>query len=349
MLENTLVSVCIPSYNNGHYIDKTLKSIIGQSYKNLDIVVCDNGSCDQTKEVVASFNDTRIRYIKNPVNIGSTKIFNRLIELARGDVMAIYHSDDIYEPSIVNSELDFLTKYPEAGAVFTLDKLIDEKGQKIGPGMRLPDALEKKDVYDFEDVLREMLKGTGSFLLCPTLMVKKEVFEVVGCFNENKYGNEAGSAADMEMWLRIALRYKLGIVKEPLINRRISKAQGSCSYEAIRLTRANRYQVLDDYISQYTQVSNLNKDVLGQYEFNKLFDDMLIAKNYLKLDKLEEAKQVLFCSFNKNKFLIGFKTKKNFCILLIFFMFSVTLFFGLPKLGIVLFKAVNRLKPTVPF
>src|SRR3989344_1593727 len=126
MTEHPLLTICITTYNSEKTIKKTLESVIGQTYPNFEILVSDNGSSDNTLEMVRSFNNPRI-FIRHNIKkitsdrpyIGSYDNYNGCIEsgLIRGELVAFYHSDDIYEKDIVKKEVEFLMRNPEAGAV----------------------------------------------------------------------------------------------------------------------------------------------------------------------------------------------------------------------------------------
>ncbi|MBU0633901.1 MAG: glycosyltransferase [Candidatus Omnitrophica bacterium] len=348
MPNEPLVSICIPTYNNGQYIAKTLTSVINQSYKNLEIVISDNASTDQTYAIVKTFSDNRLRYCRIDKHINGLFNFNKAIQLAKGNFIAVYHSDDIYEPTIVQKELQFLLNYPEAGAVFALDTLIDRNDKIIGTGVRQFPPVMEKNIYNFHDILQAMIKKNGSFLVCPTFMTRSDVLAKVGLFDPDcKYG-VFGGAGDADMWLKIAQSFKIGIINERLIKRRISTTQDSSTYELKRITRANHFTVIDDYLACSGLVREVDRTLLAQYEFNKFFDDMMIAKNFLKLNRLNEAKSVLLRLFSWKRFLFGFKNKRNFCIIIIFLILLISINFGLPGLGVGLFRVINKYKLSVP-
>lgn len=349
MSRNPLVSICIPTYNNGLYIGETLRSIINQTYKNFEIVVSDNASTDQTREVVTAFDDSRMRYYRSethmPSGLGN---FNRSIQFAKGDFIAVYHSDDIYEATIVQKELRFLLDHPEAGAVFARDTPVDKNNVIIKKRINVSSEIANKGVYDFGEVLRLMLKKNGSFLVCPTFMTRIEVLNQVGLFEAgSKYG-VAGCAGDVEMWLRISRKFKIGVISEPLIRRRISATQDSSMYESTRITRANHFTVIDEYLASAGREAGIDKTLLAQYEFNKFFDDTLVAKNLLKLKRLGEAKRVLLRSFSLKRFLFGFKSVRNFCVLVIFSILLISASLGFPALGVGLYRFIHKYNPSVP-
>ena len=110
-----LVTIGIPTYNSERYIKPCLESILRQTYSNLEIIVSDNGSADDTEKMVFSYKDPRIKFNKNPENLYCYGNYNVIIGLAKGELVAIYHSDDVYESSIVEKEVEFLQNHPGAG------------------------------------------------------------------------------------------------------------------------------------------------------------------------------------------------------------------------------------------
>lgn len=347
MTAKPLVTICIPTYNNGPYIGKTLKSVINQTYANLDILVCDNASTDNTQDIVNSLKDERIRYFRNATNIGSGKSVNKSIKLAKGEFIALYHSDDIYDLTIIEKELAFLIKHPEVGAVFTLDLLINEYDKIIGGGVKVPAELNNKLFYNFIEIFDAMLKKNGSFLVCPTFMCKKEIFGKIGLFDTSEKYGSSGSASDTAMWLDIAREYKIGIIKERLINRRISLTQDSSSNDAKRILRANHFKVLEHFLVSYELSDKIDKDTMKQYEFNKFFDDVLIVKNLLKYNKIDDAKPLLSNNLKWKNISYGFKGLRNFYVIIIFFMLIILIKLGFYKTVINLFKLIHKIKPTI--
>jgi len=340
---NPVVGVCIPTYNNARYIYKTISSIIGQTYKNMEIIVCDNASTDNTEEIVKSFSDPRIVYYKNSELLACLANWNACIKKTNAEFVAIYHSDDIYAPEIVEKEVVFLQNHPTAGAVFCLDKLIDENGKFAGAGVKLPKEINEKDEINFEELFTCLLENFGSFLVAPTFMTRKVVFKEVGFFDESgKFGDSIGSAGDTEMWLRIARKYNIGIIKERLIQRRISSIQGSRQYNVARTTPANHFIVLDHFLNFRDVKEKITKNVLRQYTFNKFWDDVIIAKNLLKQHNSDVAKAHLLKSFSLNRFLTGFMSVRNFAKLLVYFFLLVFLILGVAEISIKFYQFVKR-------
>ena len=104
------VSICIPSYNCGAFVGKTIQSVLGQTYQDFEIIIVDDCSTDNSEEVVRSFKDPRIRFFKNEKNLGMVPNTNKALKLARGELIGILHPDDYYDPKMIETALRCLIK-----------------------------------------------------------------------------------------------------------------------------------------------------------------------------------------------------------------------------------------------
>ncbi len=269
-MDNVLVTVGIPTYNSGRFIGRCIESIINQTYKNIEILIVDNGSTDDTERIVRSFNDPRILFHRNPENIYCYGSTNVIIKRAKGEFVAIYHSDDIYTPAIVEKELNFLLKHNDVMAVFTEAHKINSKGQIIGE-IKTPEILSDTEILDFKTVFNLFLKY-GDFLICPSAMFVKRFFSKTGLFKEDRFFSSASeplwlelmkiygltgdmifTACDLEMWLRILQSFKIGILHEKLMYYRIHSSQGSKIYD----TSYENFFIVMDYYERYAREKNL--------------------------------------------------------------------------------------------
>lgn len=127
-----LVSVVTPSYNQGRFIGATIASVLGQSYRNLELWVIDGGSSDETLEVVRSFaGDPRLRWISEP-DRGQADAINKGWARCRGGVLAWLNSDDTYLPHAVATQVAALAADPTAGAVYGDARYVDAAGHPLG-------------------------------------------------------------------------------------------------------------------------------------------------------------------------------------------------------------------------
>lgn len=124
-----LVSVVIPSYNRAYIVGHAIESVLRQTYKNVEVVVIDDGSSDDTKSVVTAF-DERVRYIYQP-NAGIAVARNSGIAAARGEFVAFLDSDDVWLPWKLEAQLSVLRQRPEIGMIWTDMTAVDESGTVV--------------------------------------------------------------------------------------------------------------------------------------------------------------------------------------------------------------------------
>jgi len=329
MKKSPPLTICIPTYNSSRFLKENLESIVNQDYTNFEIVISDNASTDDTEEIVKSFNNKKIKFFRNPVTIGLTcRNYNERIGEIKTEFIAFYHSDDIYEKEIARKEVEFLLSHPEASAVFTLGILINEKDKRIGE-FQLPEELRGKELYNFMDIFRALLKTAECPIICPTFMARKKIFEEVGLFDEKRFKR----AADVEMWLRISKKYQIGILKEDLIRYRRSSTQGSQEYQKLRAESAEKadfFFVMDYYLTNLK--GQIENKLLRQYEYNKNYDEIIRVKYLLIKNNIREAKKILNKSFSFNLFRaffedFGVKKLKTMVFRIILFI-GVNLGFG---------------------
>jgi len=109
-----LVSVCIPAYNNASYIKETIDSILNQTYQNIELVVVDDNSTDNTYEIVSNIQDKRVKVYKNEKNLGMSGNWNRCLELVTGDFVKLICADDLIEKDAIEKETRALMENPTA-------------------------------------------------------------------------------------------------------------------------------------------------------------------------------------------------------------------------------------------
>src|SRR5262249_15693965 len=119
-LAQPLVSILVPAYNSAHFLREALDSLLAQTYENIEIILLDDASTDETPRVAAEYAD-RVRCIRQPRNLGIYDNVNAGMALARGEFISIYHADDIYLPTIVQTQVEYLLSHADVGAVFCSD------------------------------------------------------------------------------------------------------------------------------------------------------------------------------------------------------------------------------------
>src|SRR4051812_6371262 len=107
-MKNPLVSICIPSYNSEAFIAKTIQSVLDQTYRSLEIVICDDRSQDTTADIIRSFNDPRIFFFQNETNLGVEGNWNLTLERSTGKYAKVMGADDILYPHCIEQQVRVL-------------------------------------------------------------------------------------------------------------------------------------------------------------------------------------------------------------------------------------------------
>lgn len=145
---NDLVSIIMPSFNTGPYIQASINSVIAQSYSNWELIIVDDCSTDETDDVIQQYlYDPRIRYYKNVVNSGAAYSRNRALREAQGRWIAFLDSDDLWIPEKLELQIQFME---ENGYFFTYtDYMIQHNGSWLPYIYTGPDVVTKKKMYDY--------------------------------------------------------------------------------------------------------------------------------------------------------------------------------------------------------
>jgi glycosyltransferase involved in cell wall biosynthesis len=281
-----LVSVLVPSFNGARYLEEALESLLAQTYPNIEIILLDDHSEDETQAVAAKYQG-RIEYIRQPKNLGIYDNVNVGIERARGDLIATYHADDIYLPNIVEAEVAYLEAHPEVGAVFCADILVDAEGREYGR-VSLPEELRGNRPLDYPTVLNALLSYKNRFLVCPTAMVRASVHRDVGNYRQDRYRN----TADLEMWLRIGRRYRIAVLEEHLMKYRHFHGNSSQRYHRLRTAPENFFIIMDEYLDGGDRAL-ASPAALVSYEAHRSQDRIMASISHYIKGELAEGRRTL--------------------------------------------------------
>jgi len=194
-----LVSVIIPSYNRAHLIGDSICSVIAQTYTNLEIIVVDDGSTDNTEEVIAAIFDSRLRYIRQP-NRGRSDARNHALSIASGKYITFLDSDDLYLPNKIELQVAYLKSHPGVGMIYTSAHCINDQGQLLAHKY---EATKSGLIYESIAFFKPVT------IPLPTVMTYKRVMDHVGSFDENLHRFE-----DTDMWRRISKSYRIDAMPE---------------------------------------------------------------------------------------------------------------------------------------
>lgn len=202
--ENPTVSIIIPTYNRAHLVGRAIQSVLNQTYQDFEIIVVDDGSVDNTEEIVGEFQrrDKRVKYLKHKVNKGGSAARNTGIKASRGEYIAFLDSDDEWLPRKLQLQMEVFQKSPSrVGAVYTAYVYVKDSGKEIN------EHKISKNGNIHLALLQGNIVGTTS-----TLLIKRSCFEKVGLFDER-----LKSCQDWDMWLRISSMYDFEGLSRPLV------------------------------------------------------------------------------------------------------------------------------------
>lgn len=226
------VTVVVPCYNYGHYLEDAVGSLIAQTFTDWEAIVLDDASTDSTPEVASRIRDSRVTHIRHETNWGNIRTFNHGLTLARGDFLVLLSADDRYRPKFLEAVVRMFDEHPEAGVVYTGVEVIDAAGRARQTMRSVMRRHHRTGVYD---ELHLLLMG-NSIPNC-SAVARREVLNEVGLYNP-RFPN----AGDWELWLRIAMRHQMGFIQEPLYQYRLHGSNMS-------FTRA-RGHLIEDELAQ---------------------------------------------------------------------------------------------------
>ncbi|HET6848292.1 MAG TPA: glycosyltransferase [Gaiellales bacterium] len=182
------VTVAIPTRNRAAFLREAIASALAQTFDDIEVLVCDNASEDDTAAVVGSFADPRLRYERNDRDLGMVGNWNRCIELARGELIANLADDDLMTPDRLARQVAIFDADPEAAVVHGDAEMIDATGHAIGSW-----AAQELD----PGALLHVLVRHHNILVWPSTTIHRRVFDALGGYAEGYR-----IAADLDLWLR---------------------------------------------------------------------------------------------------------------------------------------------------
>ena len=239
------VSVLMPIYKtNETYLREAIESILGQTYGDFELLILDDCPNDDREAVVKSYQDERVKYIKNEKNIGIAQSRNKLINMAEGEYLAVMDHDDISTPTRFEKQVAYLDANPECGVV----------------GSWMDDFLYKR-VYKFpaEDTEIKKLLMEICAVTHPSSMIRKAVLQE----NNLKYEEEYSPSEDYCLWLRLIEFTQFHNIQEPLFKYRMhddntsthQKTKMADATQKLWLWIRNKYPMLyQAYLNERSQI-----------------------------------------------------------------------------------------------
>jgi glycosyltransferase involved in cell wall biosynthesis len=206
---NPLVTFVVPCYKLAHLLPQCVRSILQQSYENFEILIMDNCSPDNTPEVAASFNDARVKHIRNEINLGHVRNFNKGITMAQGKYVWLVSPDDwLRSPQALTQYVHMMEQNPEVGFAFC--RCIEVQASEELGIAKWTDCGEENQVWEGPSFFMRLIHG--DCVVLSAAMVRKECYEKLGMFSL-----EMPHANDWYLWFVLALHHQVAYLSDPLV------------------------------------------------------------------------------------------------------------------------------------
>ncbi len=271
MKKNPKISVIIPTYNREKLISKSVKSVLNQSYENIELIVVDDESTDNTEKVLKQIKDKRLKYIKLKKNSGACHARNYGIKKATGDYIAFQDSDDIYRKDKLKLQLENLIKN-QSDMDFCKISVHEMEKEWSYP------TESQEDSIHHGDLLNELCHG--NFISTQAILAKKEVFHDIS------FDEALPRFQDYDLVLQIASNYTVSYFEEPLVDLyiqsdSISKNDEKLKKACIHMLRKNyNFSPQNQETFEHTMLFFLSKEEIDS--LNKKYDELVQKYNEME-------------------------------------------------------------------
>ena len=285
MQDKALVTIICLCYNQQEFVLESLDSVINQDYKNIELIIVDDCSTDNSKSIIENWlaDYPGIPLIANTTNLGITKAFNHALQLANGDYIIDLAADDILVPNCVRLQINAFknSHYKNLGVVYGNAALITEKGLfhsyyfDVGSDKK---AIQKRATGD---IYQSILAG-GNSICSVSSMIKKTVFDTLNGYDENL------AYEDLDFWIRAARVYDFDFIDSILIKKRmVTNSMGSHFYKKKSKINQSTFLILKKAMRLNTSKEE-NKALLKRVHFEMILayknQDFVLLSQYIFLE-----------------------------------------------------------------
>ena len=213
-----LITVIVLCYNHEPFIEECLQSILNQTYQNIEVIVVDDFSNDESRERMLAFSHNKryIKWIFNKNNIGNCRSFNQALKIAKGKYIIDLSTDDVLKPYKIEEQVKKFEESNRIGVVFSDAEYIDEYSNWLGIFYKKNQRIPEGNIY--EDVLKM------SFIMPSSMMIRKSILDKLGGYDENL------SYEDYDFWVRSSRIYEYAYVPQILVQQRILNGSHSTKF-----------------------------------------------------------------------------------------------------------------------
>jgi glycosyltransferase involved in cell wall biosynthesis len=220
------VTVGIPTFNRAEWLRETIESVLAQTFTSFRLVVSDNASDDDTPDVVRSFSDERIDYVRSERNVGAIGNLNRLIALAETELLVLLPDDDVLYPEHLEATVKLLERFTTVGIAHSACDFIDERSRvirRVNPWVsRSAVTIARRD-----RALERLMTSAGG-LCFSSVVYRTRAIVAAGGFRQ-----EEEPFGDLKLWMRIALDWDFGYIAKPLVGFRAHQETITANISAV--------------------------------------------------------------------------------------------------------------------
>ncbi len=256
-----MVSIIIPTYNRANLIAESIHSVLQQTYTDFELLIIDDGSDDNTEEIITSLKDDRIKYFKKPHSGHTSILKNFALSIAKGELIGFNDSDDVWKKDKLLQQVELMHANSSAG--FCMSDVTTFRNDIV----LIPRSYQLQNTIVCENIFTK-LKNGKMLVYNPTLLIRRECFDKVGLFNEKML------SGDYQFNMRLSYFYKAAIIYDTLVLRRAHDSN---------MSELMPFENYAEYIETY--------DYLYQHKMVSLFDVCKAKSNaFLKIGKIYSSR-----------------------------------------------------------
>lgn len=215
-----VVSVMFLSYNHGAYLEQAVKSVLGQTYQDFEIIFSDDCSNDNTMEIISKYESDRVNIHRFHENMGAAINMKYIWRHCSGKYLALINSDDVWEEDHLEKSVYYLDSHKDCAGVFSWASLIDEQGNMIDTCCEVFQQENRSQAM----WLRRLFTG-GNCICHPSMVLRREVYDRIGFLNAG-----LRQLPDFQFWIRVLKNYQIYVIPEVLVkHRRCAKTKQNTS------------------------------------------------------------------------------------------------------------------------
>lgn len=294
------VTVLMPVYNAERFVREAIDSILVQSFRHFEFLIIDDGSTDGSAEIIESYRDARIRFVRNPRNLGITPTLNRGIELASCDLIARMDADDVSHPQRLQKQFGYMKRNPDCALLSTWARVISEDNKFI--------RLERyRTNFYYYNLTFEC------WMYHPTIMFRKSAVEEIGMY-------AMPYSEDYDLFWRMSTRFRISNLAEALVDYRISSTSLNTVLKKTEYDIANEENVLRNiryYMGNDFRISAASleclrhnfRPILGEYSLESVMQTLCVldevTERILEKENVNrDARSIRRARYFKRKFIL---------------------------------------------